>query len=303
MKIDKISFLSADEKDLSCLFEALSELEREESLRIVNHYISVDGGFSFAFSFSHGSLLVRVFDGEEYFFAYPYEICENADIGAAIEDSVRYASLEEIEPIFAGVPLGEVGIFFSLGFSHINADSDGSDTYRIILKNECSLVSESLGACEGDLSLSALCKGDEEAYARLCRDEENNKYWGYDFSEDYEGCEDSFFLELASRDFLSSSALSLAVRHNGALIGEALLSCFDYKGGADVSLRILPEHQKSGYGKRALQLLFEVAEKMGLSYLWARVYEENLPSVALFSKNADERLSENGIVTFRYDLT
>ena len=304
MKIDKISFLSADEKDVGGLLLGISQGEREEALSIIEYYLSYGSDFSFAFALFDGALLVRCFDGAEYFFAFPHSLREGADIGAAIEKCVRYAVFEEIEPVFAGVPADEAALFFSLGFRHINADSESpeSDTYRVTLKNECSLVSEYPEASNKVVSLSRLTGEDEADYARLCRDENNNKYWGYDFREDYEGCSDAFLLELAERDFLSSSALSFAIRTKNCFLGEALLSNFDFKGGADISIRILPEHQKKGYASSTLSLLFEIAESIGLTALYAGVDAENVPSLALFSKNADERSDKDGIVIFKYYL-
>lgn len=304
MKIDKISFLSANKINVDELLFGISQDERREALPIIEYYLSYDSDLSFAFALSDGVLLVRCFDGAEYFFAFPHTLREGAELGAAIEKCVRYAVLEEIEPVFAGVPADEVGLFFALGFRHINADSESpeSDTYRVTLKNECSFVSEYPEANGELVSLSALTDKDVTDYARLCRDESNNKYWGYDFREDYDGCSDSFFLELAERDFLSSSALSFAIRAENNFVGEALLSCFDFKGGADISIRILPEHQKKGYASAALSLIIEIAESLGLVNLYARVDVENAPSMALFSKNADEQYREDSVAIFKYHL-
>lgn len=305
MIIDRISFLPANENDIDRLLSNMPASERAEALEIINYYLSIDdGSSSFAFAFSSGALLVRVFNGAEYFFAFPHLVSEKSDMGSAIEECVRYAALEEIEPVFAGVPSDEVGVFFALGYRHINADSGSpeSDTYRITIKNECAFVEEYPNASDSSLSLSSFRDTDKTDYARLCRDEENNKYWGYDFREDYDGCADVFFLELAAREFALSSALSFAIRAENTFVGEALLSCFDFKGGADISIRILPEHQKKGYAKRALSLLLTIAEKIGLLTLYARVDSRNLPSISLFSKDADESCEEGSVAIFKYLL-
>ena len=304
MKIDKISFFEQESNEISSALQSLIPIEREAAKEIICDFLSVDSDFSFAFAFTHGTCVARCFDGAEYTFSFPYEISEYADVFMAVEETVRYAVLEEIEPVFEGVPAERVGMFFTLGYRHINADSDSpdSDTYRISLKSECALIDcYPEAACE-NTELCALRKNDFSDYERLCRDVENNKYWGYDYREDYGDAKDVSFAALAERDFELSSALSLAIMDSGKFVGEALISSFDYKGGADISVRILPEFQNKGYGSRALSLLFEIAEKMGLVKLYARVYKENAPSISLFSKQADEAREEKDTVVFVYNL-
>ncbi len=304
MKIDKISFLYPNEDNVSKLLSGISEEKRQRALEALDFYLSLDTEVAFAFAVFGQALLVRCFDGEEYFFDFPHAVCEGADIAGAVEKCVQYSVLEEIEPVFVGVPSDAAGLFFSLGYRHINADSDSpeSDTYRITLKNECSFLLEIPEADDTVVFLSALGENDKENYVKLCRNAENNKYWGYDFREDYDGCSDSFLLELAAREFDASVSVPFAVRAEGILVGEAVISSFDFKGGADISIRILPMYQNKGYAKRTLSLLFEIARGLSLVTLYARADAKNLPSLALFSESADERSEEGGVVVFGYKL-
>lgn len=304
MTVKKISFLMADSSELFSALHLLSEAERENAEEIIESYLSYDSDLFFGFAFVLGTLTVRIFDGAEYTFSFPYEISEKADLPGAVQEVVRYAVLEEIEPIFEGVPREMAECFFRLGYRHINADSDSPDsqTYRITLKNECSFFDECPKAVLSDIELSPISDEDASDYARLSRDALNNKYWGYDYREDYGNASDGLFLGLARRDFELNSTVSLAIRAAGKFIGEALISSFDYRGGADISVRILPEYQNKGYARRALVLLFEIAQKMGLVTLYARVYKENLPSISLFSKEADEMLEEEEAAVFVYNL-
>ena len=305
MTTDKISFVLPCDERFATVLSSLSPKERKAADEIIDHYLSVEcGDISFAFTVAFGTLIVRVFNGSRYSFIFPYEISEAADMRAAIACAVRYAVLEEIEPVFEDVPREMVELFFQMGFRHINSDSDlpETDTYRITLKNECSLIEEYPSASDGELSLSHMTDGDASEYERLVKDEQNNKYWGYDYREDYPDCAGQFFVSLSHRDFELGLVLSLAIRHNGRFIGEALIASFDYKGGADISIRILPEHQNKGYAGRAFGLLRKIAGQMGLVTLYARVYKENKPSVFLFSKDADEEREEDGTIVFSYRL-
>ena len=164
------------------------------------------------------------------------------------------------------------------------------------------LLSEIPSAESENVSLLPLSENDVSDYARLLRDSGNNKYWGYDYKEDYPDADDGFLYELARREFEYSSAIILAVKHNGDFIGEASIHCFDFKGGADVSLRILPEKQKKGYARETLDLLFGVGADIGLTTLYARINRENIPSVALFSRDADAVSEEDGEICCTYDL-
>lgn len=305
MTADKISFASPCDERLATVFTSLSSQDKAAADEIIKHYLAAQrGNISFAFAVAFGTLIVRVFNGAHYSFIFPYEISEAADMRAAIACAVRYAVLEEIEPIFEDVPREMCGLFFQMGFRHINADSDlpEADTYRITLKNECSLIEEYTSASDGEISLSHMTDGDASEYERLVKDETNNKYWGYDYREDYPDCDGQFLISLSRRDFELGFALSLAIRLNGSFIGEAVLASFDYKGGADISIRILSEHQNKGYACRAFRLLREIAGQMGLVTLYARVHKENKQSVFLFSKDADEESEEGGTIVFSYRL-
>ena len=288
MKIDKISFSPYGSDNFFGLMESLSEEEREAAEEIVDFYVSGSQGAEFAFAVVSGNLLIRAYAEEEYSFLFPYE----------------YASLEEIEPIFEAVPTEYTELFSELGFRHIRVEPDSADeeSRRVQLMNELSLFEGELKASLGALSLSQIEDSDAVDYARLWRDEANNKYWGYDFREDHADADDGFFVELARRELSSASALSLAVRSGNTFVGEALLSCFDYKGGADLSIRILPDFQRMGYAKATFEMLKRIASEIGLVKLYARVYEENIPSIRLFEAKADEKRREDDILIFTYYL-
>ena len=304
MKIDKISFLPYGSDNFFGLMESLSEEEREAAEEIVDFYVSGSQGAEFAFAVVSGNLLIRAYAEEEYSFLFPYEITDGADISSAILRIVEYAALEEIEPIFEAVPTEYTELFSELGFRHIRVEPDSADeeSRRVQLMNELSLFEGELKASLGALSLSQIEDSDAVDYARLWRDEENNKYWGYDFREDHADADDGFFVELARRELSSASALSLAVRSGNTFVGEALLSCFDYKGGADLSIRILPDFQRMGYAKATFEMLRRIASEIGLVKLYARVYEENIPSIRLFEAKADEKRREDDILIFTYYL-
>ncbi len=304
MELKKISFATAESEALADMLSTLSEGERSEALEIINYYLSVDSEVSFAFSVVGAALLARCFDGADYYFVFPHEISERSNIYEAVTESVKYAVLEEIRPIFVSVPREDVRIFFDLGYRHVDCDADSEDgyTYRVSLKSELSFLDEAPAAESDTISLSPLSENDSVDYERLVSDEENNAFWGYDYREDYGEANGDFLISLATREFYASFALSLAIRAKRMLIGEAVLHAFDYKGGADISIRILPEHQNKGFGREALSLILRIAARIGLTRLYARVNPENLPSVSLFSKLADKKDEVDANTVFSYNL-
>ncbi len=135
------------------------------------------------------------------------------------------------------------------------------------------------------LTLSPLTREDRDAYNRLCLDDERNRWWGYDYRKDWKGepLED-YFLDTALEDFARHAALNFAVRLDGALIGEAVLYNFNWRGCAELGCRIAPEHAGNGYGAEA----FAAAAEWGLYELQleavvAKCYKENEPSFRMLS--------------------
>ena len=304
MNFEKISFFEADSEELSSALSSLSEEERGVAEEAINYYLSVSSDIEFAFSFSKGTLLVRAFDFGRYFFLFPEALSDGAKTEPAIEDTVRYCVLEELEPTFFGVPREEIGAFASLGYRHVNIDADSPDAseYRVTLKNELSLLDQAPSIEEENVTLALLSESDSKAYAALCRDEKTNELMGYNFAEDYPDADEDTYLEIAMREFNYNSALTMAVRVGEVTVGDVAIHNLDFKGGADLSVRILPEYRRRGYAREALSLCLDIAEKIGLTRLYARVDNRNLPSLALFSENADERENQGDVTVFTYEI-
>lgn len=127
------------------------------------------------------------------------------------------------------------------------------------------------------LCLSALTDADRDAYNALCLDDERNRFWGYDYREDWKGESLSdYFLDTVRQDFARKVAVNFAVRLDGVCIGELVFYRFDGRGGAELGCRIAPEYAHHGYGTEA----FACAADWGLyglrlSRVVARCYKEN----------------------------
>lgn len=278
------AFPAASEEDVGEIFRQLSE----------NSY----DGCEYALSWHSGCLLIRIYDGE-YLFPYPIALEDSANEARAIEEIRKYAVKEEIPLVFCDIPAEALSLLLPL-FRHSSVDAaDTEDEYFTVrIATELSLVEEIPFAEDSELCLCALKAADKEKYAALCRDEETNRYWGYDYRQDYPDADDGHFLQIAEEEFNRGVALALAVRYKDEFCGEALLYSFDLQGGAQCAVRILPEYRRRGLAIGALKLLSIIAEGMGLILMSATVDCENVPSVNMCSAFFDEQIKEGKNIVF-----
>lgn len=304
MKIDKISFCEAESEDLNKALSSLSPAAKEEADEAVCYYLSLDAELEYAFATVGECLLVRLFDYGRYCFVFPTPLSDGADIDTAIDECVRYAMLEDIEATFVGVPFEEVSVFLKLGYRHFNldAESETAESYRVTLKNELMLCENIPVFSDGEIELSLVEEKDAPQYARLCRDKDCASLFGYNAEDDYPDATDMTFVEMTLRELEYASAMTYAIRVGGILVGDLAIHNFDYKGGADIAIRILPENRRRSYAKRALDLILNELSKIGLVRLYARVFNENAPSVALFEKRAQCKQKGDTVTVFAYNL-
>ena len=232
-----------------------------------------------------GCILVRICDMGRYGFVYPIPVCEDADVRSAIDAVRAYAVKEELPLTFTDVPSEELGVLAS-AFRHLTLDaSDPSgELYRAEIASECMLASEAPCVRDRELSLTDIEEGDVASMARLYTSDEVNEYWGYDFREDTDCVTESYFYDTARYERAMGTAMTLAARVEGEYIGEAVLHAFDLTGGCEIAVRLLPEWQGVGFGKRLLALAFDAAREIGLVRVYGSVMRENERSVAMLSK-------------------
>ena len=268
-------------------------LPKSEAIEIMDGY--ADSDIDVAISGAFGCLLVRICDGGEYLFSYPYPLTESADESGAVEEVALYALREGLPLVFVDVPRESLPILL-VGFRHadVDAEDEHAETYRVTIKSECSLIKKAPEVTFGEVMLREISDCDKEPYARICLDAENNKYWGYDFREDEPDADAEYFMNVAKNERAIGTAISFAVLCGGAFVGEAALYAFDCRGGAEMAIRILPEYQGRGLSGDILMALCEICRRIGLVRLYAEVFSENKPSVSVCSKYM-EVISDDGV--------
>ena len=300
-------------------FKILTEAAREELLDEIEErtpgadfhlaednldaFLAKDDGVEYAVGHSHGCMLFRVFDGE-YSFLYPLPLRFDADMTSAAAEIRAYAVKEEIPLVFLDVPVEELSNLLPT-FRHANIDAADEENryFTVRVMSEAALLGE-LPTCEGDrgVDLTPLTEADDEIYARLCKDEDTNRYWGFDYIEDEPNPTDSYFRENAESEFYRGVSICLAVRVNEVFAGEAILYAFDLLGGCECAVRLLPAFRRKGYATESLDMLKELARNMGMLYLYATVAAENKASVHLTRKCLSEVYSDGKIVKFKEKL-
>ena len=278
-------------KEVKTVAEASAAVENcpeDILLEVVTPLVEeAEDSYSVAVCESCGCLLIRIFEGGEYAFLFPFEISAEADLGGAVKSLAAYATYQEIgELTILDIPTEMREIIENIGFNHVEyqvADCEGECFIAHVL-TECALLDEVPVRKGKRLTLDELTDGDKEAYSAICKDLELNKYWGYDYREDAPGCDGIYFIEEARREFNTTSAVTLAVREGGTLVGDVVIYGFDYFGNAAAGVRIAREYQGQGYGKEASEIMFSLAKDMGLKCIRAVIMNKNIPSLSLYSK-------------------
>ena len=284
-----ISFKVWDDGNLSELVDgvmlAVPAADRAEVEEILLSFTDcTDVPPEIAVSAAHGCLLVRIFENE-YLFVYPIALTDTADAVAAADEIRRYSTKEEIPLTLIDVPSDELSGLCEI-FCHpaVDSEDDSRGSYTVRAESELDLLCELPTACDGDLTLDALKGEDMESYYLLNTDEQTNKFWGYDYRADAPDADGEYFLAEAYNEINRGTALALAARLDGKFVGEAVIYAFDLQGGAECAVRLLPQYWGRGIGTRVLDLLLEIAAKIGIGALRATVDNANTPSLCLFKK-------------------
>ena len=228
-----------------------------------------------------GSLIVLVYDGAQYSFFAPIPMMDGIDGGAVYAALADFAVKELIPLKICDVPREELDVISSV-FPHVDGVcyEDDEDLFAVTVHTDT----------------------DAQDYFALLCDPDVNKYWGYDFKQDYHDADGALLLNEARSEYARGVALSLAVRLDGAFVGEAVLHGFDLRGGALAAIRLSSGCRGRGIGPRVLELLLSLCKDIGLRTLRAEVDERNLPSVKMCRRYFDELPARDGIAYFERAL-
>lgn len=267
-------------------------------------FVEEEGASAFAAIYS-GCASVMIDDGDSMVFTYPVSISEDADEADIIEEIIRFCTDCEIEPIFIDTPRDTLPLLLD-GVRHADVDGDG-EFFTVKLKNECMLLEYPPETLSGEVYLSEPAEKFAAEYKRLILDSEHNAFWGNDLRAEMTGSSAKYFVTEAIDEFYQGTAITLhATTLDGdgenKFVGEGVLYRFDFKGGCEVAVRVLPEHCKKGYGRAILEGLIEIARQIGLTRLVCNIDKRNIPAIR-FTKGLFELCGEDeGTVQLSADI-
>ncbi len=242
------------------------------------------------------------FIGKDYFvcggYTYNGEIisfCLSEICGDTLIDHI-----EKADSSFEGVYPAMVNEFakkFARNVKYINREEDAGSRglrisklqyqpveilqkFKIYVKNPLSSVKK-IPNLQGDggVSLNRIKSDDVELYNKLCLDDERNKFWGYDYKKDCKKLTALYFYNDQRKDFSNKTAINFAIRKDGEFAGEVVIYNFDYVGGAEIGVRILPKFDGMKIGTESIKIASEYAVyKLGLFKIRAKCLKENIPS-------------------------
>lgn len=132
------------------------------------------------------------------------------------------------------------------------------------------------------LKISAFTEDSKIDLYRLETDFESNKYWGYDWREDYKEEREptpEYFLECKRQIFLHREEAPMGVYLGHSLIGEVVLHNFGYNFECEVGIRLLPEYRGRGFAKEAVEAAIDYAfYELNIDKVIAKCFKMNYGS-------------------------
>ena len=288
--------------------EALSEelVDTMEWLQDITESAKEEGG-EILLSEEAGCLVCAYAEeGVPQAFFYPAPLLKKNSEEIALGIISDYCRRGEICEVVSAIPEEKLPLALH-GVRHARLDGAGEGYFTLTVETECMLTSDFPELMYDDIYLSEPTSNFADEYKRLIMDEGVNKYTGYDVRRKTPDKESAYIVEEARREFemgKSVTAFATIAGENGEnlFIGEGVLYRFDGRGGAEMSVRLLPEYCGNGYGKKLALALIELGRQMTLSHLYAVVNAENLISKNLFSSIMEKTYDDDFTAIFKIDL-
>lgn len=282
-----ISFLVVDKKNKNEILKIFKEENRAEAEEYIDS--ALDFGYEEVAVCRYMELLIfRIYDGEYYTFISPIPLSDASDEMDGVCAVREYAVKEDIPLFFADVPLyllEDMDAYFADIDYTISEDRESAD----VTVNSPADLSVRIPTIECDrVTIAGLTSDEIEEFAYLSTEESGLRYYGYSYSSEVENPSPDYFYERQLYDYTVGLAMTFGVYFEGGLIGECVLHHFDLIGGAEISIRLMPEYRGLGFGREILLAIIRHKSILDIETLYATVHIDNTPSVRLFSSVMDE---------------
>lgn len=306
------TFKQVDESDFPAIKEFLNEFERgedfsmwskkEEEEKVYDYILNFRklgnvggliyvGGKVIAVSFGErvgDTLVVHVEKGlKTYEGVYPLMASEFARAFAV--NGVKYINREE--------DCGDMGLRISkLQYNPIEVKEKNFVKVNTLFDK---IVPPVLVSTER-LTVTDIREEDRQDYFTLYTDGEINRFYGYDYREDFKGGSPSpeYFMQFMRGLKQKREEYSLAVRKDGKMVGEIVVYNFDFFAGAEIGFRFFEKARGKGFAFESVSAVMEYLAGLKAKKITCRAFKENAPSVRLIEKLGFKQVSENKDMRF-----
>ena len=143
--------------------------------------------------------------------------------------------------------------------------------------------------------LNGIRRSDIKSYAKLYKDKEINKWWGYDYKKDIKDKNEKSFYLLQLNDYRKRYNMCLAIRKSlkGELIGEVILYNFKHDNSVEIGIRLFKEYHKKGIARKSLEAVLEYIKNQLKLTAKMKCFKENLASKNLIEKCNFVKINED----------
>lgn len=252
---------------------------------------------------SFGCLAVRLeVDEGDYAFYLPEPYKEQADAEAALCALEAYALREELPLVLTDLSAEDCDAL-RLRYAHAEiCELPVAGRFLLCVQTEADAL-DALPTLRGArVTLRAPDPSDAAAYGALCRNTEHLCYFGYSDLSDLPEATDRTLVERRLDEWERRCSLPFFIYHAEAFVGELTLFGFDGRGGAELSLRLLPEACGGGLATDAMRTAIAFARELGLTHLRARTHPDNLPCRRMLDRLFGEGTPRDGERHYRLAL-
>ena len=249
------------------------------------------------YALSSGCLCTMYLADGEVLLALPQPYTEEGSVEGALSELEEFIRHADLPMQYVGVTKEEFPLLISR-YRHTNVDliDRADETFRVSVLTEPMLFAEIPEICGERITLCPIDETDEDMLLCLENDEESVRY----FRDERDLSEKGAPLAMLQHEREHGISIPLSIRVDGKPVGNLALYAFDGKGGAEVAVRILPEHRRLGYAREALECAFCFAEGiLSLTHLDGVVKIENTPSLSLCGSIMTEIQNDGERVVFR----
>ena len=282
-----ISFVVVQEKNKKEVLRLFKDEIRAEAEEYIDS--ALDFGYDeVAICYYMDTILFRVYDGEYYIFFSPIPLTDDASEMEGIMAIREYAVKEDIPLFFSDVPsylLDDMKEYFA---DIDYAFSDDRESAEVTVNSPADLASRIPTVVCDRVTLGEITSDFIDDYSELCTESTGLLYYGYSYGEEVDDPAPDYYYERQLYDYTVGLAMTFGVYFEGHLVGECVLHHFDLIGGAEISIRLLPECRGLGLGREILTAIVRHKPMLDIRTLYATVHIDNTPSIRLFSSVMSE---------------